>query len=150
MQIIFLVRPSADSFGLKTVIWREILGLQFSTTSPECTLKKILKDVTRDRRNFKIAVERIDFAGSSLAEGELVDAVGKIVGRIVDHNGQMSVTSGKRNGPASRHVEVSRHFPDLHRSMIPREWRCEEKGKRIGRMGTYRNNNPERQGAWII
>ena len=35
--------------------------------------------------NLEIAIERVDFAGRPFAEGKLVDAVGEIIGIVVDH-----------------------------------------------------------------
>lgn len=50
-------------------------------------LQEILKRVSGMFGDFEIAVERIDLAGSALAEGKLVNAVGKVVGVVVDHQG---------------------------------------------------------------
>ena len=64
-------------------------------------------------RNFEVAVQRIDFPGRSLSEGELVDSMGKVVCVVVDHQGQMGVTARKWNGTTRCHVEVTGHFPDF-------------------------------------
>ena len=50
------------------------------------TLQKILECVTVMLCQFKIAVQGVDFARGSLAEGELVDTVRKVVGVVVDHD----------------------------------------------------------------
>ena len=85
------------------------------------TLQKILEGVAITLRNLEIPVQGVDLAGSPLAKGELVDAVGEVVCVIVDHDGQVGVAAGKGDRATRRHVKIAGDFPHFDGPVVPWE-----------------------------